>query len=155
MKDRLIFGIGNTIIADDAIGIIIAEHIEKNLNGDRNRFDVKYGPIAGLSILDEINGYKNVILIDSIITEKGEPGEVYKLSDKDFNTTTHLSFSHGIDFFTAIEVGKKFEYDLPSDITVYAIEVKDNRTVKEELSPEVRNNIPNIIKQILEDINEN
>ncbi len=145
----LIFGIGNTLISDDGIGIKVAEEIEKRLNGNDD-IEIRYGSIAGLSILDEIDGYNDLVLIDSIKTENGEPGQLYKLDVKDFNTTSHLSHSHGIDFFTAIEVGKKFGYQIPEKITVYAIEIADNLTIEEKISPEVCKNIPHIVETIIE-----
>lgn len=143
----LVLGIGNPILSDDAVGIKVAEEI-----GDRlweQCLDVKTASIEGLSILDEITGYEKLILIDSVKTGKGRPGDVYRLSLEDLNVTSHLSSSHGVDFATVIELGKKMGYKLPEIIDIYAIEVEDNTTFSEECTRKVKMRISEIADKIM------
>ena len=146
----LILGLGNTIRSDDGIGIMVAQELRKA--DPPLAAEIKEASVAGLSILDEIDGYDRVILIDSIKTGKDKPGSVYKLKPEDFNTTTQLSNSHGIDFFTAIELGKNFGYNIPKRIDIYAIEIEDNATFNDKCNPKVKLSIPKIVKLITEEV---
>lgn len=145
----LVLGIGNPILSDDGVGIKVAIELKSRLR--REYFDVKVASIEGLSILDEITGYDRLILIDSIKTGKGAPGDVYKLSLEDLGSTSHLSSSHGVDFVTVIELGRKVGYKIPEIIDIYAIEVKDNTTFGEECTEKVRMRIPEIADEIISD----
>lgn len=142
----LILGIGNSILTDDGVGIRIANELKKvepPLNAD-----IREVSIAGLSILDEVEGYDRAVLIDSIITGRAEPGTLYHLERTDFNATKNLSCSHGIDFFTALELGKKYGYRIPEKIDIFAVEIMENTTFSEQLSPEVEARISQIVNEI-------
>ncbi len=146
----LVLGIGNPILSDDSVGMRVA--MELKSRPGKGYFDVKWASIEGLSTLDEIAGYERLILIDSIKTGKGKPGDVYKLSLRDLNFASHLSSSHGVDFATAVELGKKVGYKIPEIIEIYAIEVEDNTTFAEDCTPKVKLKIPKIVDEIIEAI---
>jgi len=147
----LVLGIGNPILSDDSVGMRVA--MELKSRPGKGYFDVKWASIEGLSTLDEITGYERLILIDSIKTGKGKPGDVYKLSLRDLNFASHLSSSHGVDFATAVELGKRVGYKIPEIIEIYAIEVEDNTTFAEDCTPKVKLKIPKIVDEIIEAIN--
>ena len=146
----LVLGIGNPILSDDGVGIKVAMEIKSRLR--KGYLDVKGTNIEGISILDEIAGYERLILIDSIKTGKGKPGDVYKLSLRDLNFASHLSSSHGVDFATAVKFGKGVGYKIPEIIEIYAIEVEDNTTFAEDCTPKVKLKIPMIVDEIIEAI---
>lgn len=143
----LVLGIGNPILSDDSVGMRVA--MELKSRPGKGYFDVKWASIEGLSTLDEIAGYERLILIDSIKTGKGKPGDVYKLSLRDLNFASHLSSSHGVDFATAVELGKRVGYKIPEIIDIYAIEVEDNTTFSEECTEKVKMRIPEIVDKII------
>ena len=143
----LILGLGNSILSDDGIGINIARELEKIR--PPLPAEIREGSVAGLSVLDEIDGYDRVILIDSIKTGKSEPGSIYRLKPEDFNSTTQLSNSHGIDFFTALKFGEKFGYILPKTIDVYAVEVEDNTTFNERCTSKVEASVSKLVREIV------
>ncbi|MCK4297448.1 MAG: hydrogenase maturation protease [Candidatus Marinimicrobia bacterium] len=143
----LILGLGNSILSDDGIGINIAHELEKIR--PPLPAEIREGSVAGLSILDEIDGYDKVILIDSIKTGKNEPGSIYRLKPEDFNSTSQLSNSHGIDFFAALKFGEKFGYILPKTIDVYAVEVEDNTTFNERCTSKVEASVSKLVQEIV------
>jgi len=144
----LILGFGNTILSDDGVGIKVAQEIKKRISD----VEVKEASISGLSILEEITGYDRVVVIDSIKTHSGEPGELYKFCLDDFKPTIHLSSPHEVNFATAIELGRKYGYELPNLIDIYAIEIEDDRTFSEECTERIKKAIPDIVEQIIEDM---
>lgn len=141
---------GNPYRCDDMIGIKIAEIMKKKIT-DRN-VEVDYGSIDGLAMLDEITGFDKVILIDSIKTDKGTPGDIYKIKIDPTDAKPSLVASHGIDFISALRIGLQFGYKMPEQMYVYAIEIKDNTTFTEECTDIVMASIPEVIQRITEEI---
>ena len=141
----LVFGLGNPILSDDGIGMRIAQELRNRLHS----VDVKEGAIAGLSILDEIQGYDRLIIIDSIKSEKGRPGQLYKLKLEELNTTMHLTSSHGMGLATTVELGKQMGYKLPGDVEIYAIEIENNTVFSENCTARVKESIPRIVDKII------
>ena len=143
----LILGFGNPILTDDRVGIRVAQKI-----GEENPYlEVIETSEAGLAIIDNVAGYDQLVIIDSIKTEQGKPGELYKLGLEDLKPATYFSSSHGIDIATAFKLGESLGYKMPNHISIYAIEIKDNTTFGEEFTEEVEERIPSITKQIMEE----
>jgi len=74
----LILGLGNSILSDDRIGLDVAQLVHKGLNS--KDYDLIESQLVGTNILDFINGYKSLIVIDSIKTKNGKDGDIYQLS---------------------------------------------------------------------------
>ena len=143
----LILGFGNRILTDDAVGIRIAEELE----GEFPDITVEAFCEAGLAILEEVTGYDRLVIIDSIKTGKGKPGELYKLELEDLNPRSDFSSSHGLDIATAFKLGEKLGYPLPQEVSIYAVEVKDNTTFGEECTPELKRSISLVVGQIIKE----
>jgi hydrogenase maturation protease len=140
----LILGLGNPFLGDDGVGIFIASKLGKlKLN-----VDIKKVCASGFAILDEIQGYDRLILIDSIKTKDGKPGDIYKLGLESLKESIHLCSPHGINLATAIEVGKLIGLELPEEIIICAVEVKDT-SFREGCTPEVKRAIPKAVGMIL------
>ncbi len=145
--NTLIVGIGNPILTDDGVGIKIAQKLKEN----NPELEVVETSEAGMALLELINGYDRLIIIDSIKTGQGKPGELYKLKLADLKPPMYFSSSHGIDIATAVELGQRVGYRMPKYISLYAVEIKDNSTFGEECTEEIEKRIPFIIKQIIEE----
>jgi hydrogenase maturation protease len=143
----IILGFGNPILTDDAVGIRIAGELEREFPD----ITVEATSEAGLAILENITGYDKLVIIDSIKTGKGKPGELYKLELEDLMPRSDFSSSHGLDIATAFKLGEKLGYPLPRQVSIYAVEVKDNSTFGEECTPEIERSIPLIIGQIVKE----
>lgn len=145
--NTLILGMGNPILTDDGVGIKIA----RKLKEDNPELEVAETSEAGMALLDFVVGYDKLIIIDSIKTEQGKPGELYKLGLEDFKPDMGFFSSHGVDIATAVELGRRAGYKMPEYISLYAVEIKDNSTFGEECTEEIEERIPFIVKQIIEE----
>ena len=150
MKDSkkmktIVLGIGNPILSDDGIGIKIA----RKLKEENPLLDIAETSEIGISLFDFIPGYDKLIIIDSIKTGQGEPGEVYKLKLEDLKPSEDFPSSHSIDMITALELGRRLGYKMPQHVSVYAVEVKDNSSFSESCTQEVEKRVPSIVKQII------
>ena len=143
----LVLGIGNSILADDGVGIKVAQKLK-----DKNsELEVIETGETGIALLDLIVGWDKLIIIDSIKTEKGKPGDLYKLELEDLRPAKDLSSSHGIGIATAFELGKELGYEMPEHISIYAVGIKDNSTFGEDCTQEVEAKIPSITLQIIKE----
>ncbi len=139
---------GNPILTDDRVGILIARKLKENL--DLKDIDVKETNQAGFYLIDLLAGYDRVIIIDSIKTKKNRVGTIYRFSLEDLFTTPRLVSIHEIDLNTAIELGKKLGLKMPDEVILYAVEIEDNTTFSEKCTPDVERAIPLAVKMILE-----
>lgn len=145
--NTLILGLGNLILTDDGVGIKIA----RKLKEENPELEVIETSEAGMAILDHIAGYDKLIIIDSIKTERGKPGELHKLGLEDLKPAKDFTSSHGIDIATAFQLGQRLGYRMPNFISIYAVDIRDNSTFGEECTQEVEEKIPFITKQIIEE----
>lgn len=136
---------GNTILTDDGVGIKIARSLKER----KPELDVVETSEAGLALLDFIVGYDRLIIVDSVKTEEGKPGELYKIEMGELKPTSHLTSLHGVDMATAFELGQKLGYHMPQQVSLYAVEVKDNTSFGEECTEEVGEKISLISEQII------
>ena len=148
----LVLGIGNPILGDDGVGFHIAQELAKEIK-DEN-IDVKDTSIDGLNLLELIVGYDKVIIIDAIMTEDGEVGEIYRLRPENFVKTVHLTTSpHNANLATAIEIGKKsLAEQMPGKIVVFAVEIQEVTEFTEKMTRKVKGAIPRAVNLVLEEI---
>jgi len=99
----LILGLGNEILTDDGIGIKLVNDLEKKFR--RSSFDFKTASCGGLEIVELMNGYDFVIIIDAIKTLGGIPGKIYYFTPHHFRQSMHVSSFHDICFLTALQFG--------------------------------------------------
>lgn len=146
----LILGIGNPILGDDAIGILVANELKKRIA----RSDVEVEATSAIShyLWDIVSGYDKLIIIDSIITGKDKAGSIYRLKPEELVKEYLPATSHQLGIIDTLKRGKKLGFSIPDEIVVYAIEVKDNTTFSEICTPEVEKAIPCAVKKIIKEI---
>ena len=153
MKKTLILGIGNEILTDDGIGPKLVNELQKK--GFPGNIHFQNAFVGGLEILEIIGGYQNVVFIDAIITEKGKPGTVYHFTPDDFKETLHLSNLHDTNFLTALELGRKMNMPLPSEIHIIAVEIIEDHIFSNQFSPEIDSKyslILNTVKNLIDNL---
>lgn len=134
-NNTLILGLGSNILTDAGIGIHLANDIQSSGLISNTNFNTAL--ISSLEILDLINGYKSLIIIDGIKSKNDPIGEVKVFSLANFSPTLHLSNIHDFEFRQIIELGKLLHFKMPKYIRIISIEVKDNLTFSNNLSSEL------------------
>lgn len=142
----LVLGIGNPILSDDGVGIHVARILkERMLPG----ITVDEVAASGLELLDVIQGYDKLVIIDAIETRGGTPGELHILAEEDFEKSIHGSSPHGINIATALALGRKLVPEkMPKEVVFFAVEAMDLVNVSERLTPEVERAVPRIVERI-------
>ena len=131
---------------DDGIGIRLCREMQKVFPDESIQFDTVC--LGGLEMLEYIQGYKTVIIIDAIKTPGGVPGTVSYFTPSDFKETSNISNLHDVSFLTALEIGKKLSMQIPESMHIIAIEIIEDLTFGENFTPEVQKKYPEIIIQV-------
>jgi hydrogenase maturation protease len=146
----LILGLGNTILSDDAAGIIVARRIYDTLSAHGIRKDVDFAEssYAGWRLIDLMAGYRRVIIVDAIQTDNGIPGDCYRVEQQKV-TSLHLQTSHGLGLQEAIELSRQNGQIMPDEVAIYAIEVCNPFEFGEQLTPGIEEKLPAAVSQII------
>ena len=138
----LILGLGNPILSDDGIGLVVAERLKGRVGG----VDVISTPLTGLHLLDLMVGYDALFLIDAMITTESPPGELKFISPDEVSLPT-LS-SHGFNLLEILKLGKKLGLSVPELKWVYGITIGRSPAFGEEPSPELMAKVESMASQI-------
>ena len=140
-KFLVILGIGNSIRKDDGAGIRVVENLERD--EDLKEFNIcfRFLNTGGFDILDSINGYKYAIIVDAASMEDQglKPGEyihIANLNSLDKKKPTNI-FSHGIGILEILNYADLGNYEIPHQIEIFGIQIKEIDCFSEILSPEV------------------
>jgi hydrogenase maturation protease len=147
MKKTLVLGLGNPILSDDGVGLWIARRLGERLP----EIEVREEAIAGISILDVVQGFSRLVIIDSIMTEDGFPGQLHRLTLEDLGPAVAAISHHGTGLASTFEVGRLMGYELPESVEIYAVEIENNTEFGECFSAEVEKRLPGIVETILRD----
>jgi hydrogenase maturation protease len=138
--------LGNDILADDAVGLRVAETLHGRLPAS---VDVVASAESGLRLLDYLVGVPRVIVIDAVQTGSAPPGTVFVLREEDISYSPGPS-GHYIGLFEALALGKKLDMPVARDVLIIAVEAADCRTLGGAMTPEVERAIPEVARRVVE-----
>lgn len=144
----LILGLGNPILTDDAVGMVVARAVHARVGGPDT--DLVEASVAGMDVLDIVSGYDKVVVIDAVKTRGGRAGDLHVLGPEDLAATPRLASPHDVDFGLALQLGQYLEKDMPREVRIYAVEVADACTFGEGLTPAVAASVPTIVQTIVD-----
>lgn len=139
---------GNTLLSDDGLGILVKRHLEHKLHNCYN-LDFTETSWGGFRIIDLLQGYDYVIVIDTIKTCTQPAGYIHHLKPDNLLHTLRLNSYHDINFITAITLGRELNFMMPHNIDIYAIEIENNFTFAESISPTLTSTINECTNEIL------
>jgi hydrogenase maturation protease len=142
----LILGIGNRILSDDGIGIKLIEDLQDEFRHPRVHF--KTACTGGLEIVEMMQNYRNVLILDAIKLQGGRPGNIYYYTVEDFKETLHISSFHDISFLIALEFMKRSGLKVPEDIRIVAIEILEDSYFSEAFSQVIQKKYRKILKEV-------
>jgi hydrogenase maturation protease len=153
----LIVGLGNPILTDDGVGVLVAEAIKTRLaQTAADKITVTESSRGGLHLMEMMIGYDRLILIDALTNiHAGHPGQIHRLSLDDLRSispTQHSSCAHDTSLITALDVGRALGYGLPDDIVVYGIGVRNVVDFGEVPTPAVAKAIPLAVERVLAEL---
>ncbi len=146
-KPVLVLGLGNDILSDDAVGLNVAREIRQHLSGS-DGIDVQETSEMGLSLLDYIVGFEDLVLVDAVQTGQAPPGFLYELDANRLKVLPLVS-PHFLGVGEIIALGRQLGLPVPRRVKIFAIEVKDPYTVKERMTSPLRRVLRPIALRVL------
>jgi hydrogenase maturation protease len=150
----LVLGLGNDILGDDGVGLLAARELKKQI--ENLPLDVSETALAGFELLDMLQGYEKVLILDAVVTKKHQPGTVLELSAEQFKHATAVSPHYG-GLPEVLKLAEKLQIEFPTDIRILAVEIEPPYQLREGLSSVIQSSISNLIqraKEILHNWNE-
>ena len=142
----VVLGLGNPVLSDDGVGLEIARRLEGRLADAA----VRTTPLVGLSILELVEGFDLLFVIDAISTRGGCVGDLARLGAQD--GSLHLFSSHGLDFYDLLALGTRLGMVLPRIGQIYGIEIGDRVAFGETVSPALASRLHGLVDEIAADI---
>jgi len=155
----LIIGLGNPILSDDGIGVLIAREVERKIekSGREQPVAVIEAGVGGLRLMELMEGYDRVILIDALeVVADEKPGAIHRLTLEDLRNispTLHSASAHDTNLITALNAGRQLGMNLPETVVIYAVSVRNVEDFGEKLTPRVAAAIPAATSAILNELN--
>jgi hydrogenase maturation protease len=147
MPDTIVLGVGNPILGDDGAGYRTAELLRERLSGSE-------GPVVvptscdWICLLDRLDGFRRLVVIDTISTGRHPPGTLTVLDPEDLRSSSPLYSIHHLSVTEALELGSSMGLSIPSDIVLYAIEIEPPSGFSDRLSPGLSERLERIAREI-------
>jgi hydrogenase maturation protease len=134
----LVLCLGNAIRSDDAVALHVGDRLEaEGLAGAV----VRRSAGSGLYLLDDMEGFDRVVVVDAVRTGARPPGTVLSFPLEDLRAPEGPS-PHAIGLPSALGRARAAGAPVPSRVHVVAIEVEDMENVGERLTPAVAAAVP-------------
>ena len=146
--DTLLIYLGNPIIKNDCIGIMIGRRLERDLDSQRN-IDICEFVGSPLDLVTHFEGYQKVILVDSIMTGDLDIGTVVLFKeDEILDHAGNFHSLHGINLPEALALSKRLGMAMPSRILLIGIEIGDADEFGETLYEELHEKLEDIYQNV-------
>ena len=147
MKRVLVLGLGNELLSDVAVGLLVVKKLREEMKGAED-VDFLDTHLSGYNLLDLILGYDVVVVVDSIVTGENPVGAVYFLSARDFECKLD-SHPHSLGLPEVVKLCEAAGLEVP-EVFIAAVEVRDVSTLGCSLTPEVERALPEIVERVRE-----
>lgn len=142
----LVLCLGNALRQDDAVALHVADALER---APPPGTAIERSGRAGLYLLDEMEGFDRVVVVDAVRTEGGTPGAVHSLALEELHAPGGPS-PHAIGLPSAVAAARAAGVPVPSRIRLVAIEVAEMEEIGRGLTPEVAGAIPLAVEAVRE-----
>jgi hydrogenase maturation protease len=136
----LVLGLGNDLLADDAIGHLAVRELEPRLAG---RADVAATPLHGLALLDELAGYDGAVVLDAACTGAHPVGEVSEIDPATLARIESPS-PHFAGFPEMLDLAERVHLHFPRRLRILVVEVLDPHTIGGPMTPAVLAALPEL-----------
>jgi len=142
----VVVGVGNPLMGEEGAGVHVARKINALIQSPE--VDVVEYDLSGPSLLDLVEGYDTAIVVDSVKTDTGFPGNVYRYDvagaeGELFPGTIHLD---------PIVLGGREGFFVPSKMILYGIEIGRVGSFVKGCGAEAEEAITRVVTMIVSEI---
>lgn len=150
----LVIGLGNPILGDDGVGWKVAHAVRTVMNHESS-VDVDCLSLGGLSLMERMLDYQNVVIVDSMETGQYPEGSVsmFPLAALSNPSAGHSASAHDMSLITALDTARAMGLPVPKSVDIVAIEARNAFEFSEELSPSVAKAVPVAVRAVINLLN--
>lgn len=146
MQNRvLILGVGNYLMGDEGVGVHLARQLASELNDER--VDVVDGGTGGFQLMEWIESYPTVILVDATLDQR-EPGTIRLIQPKFSSDFPKAMSTHEIGLKDVVE--SLILLDKLPQMYLFVMSINKVQPLSIELSPEIEAALIDLKKQVSE-----
>ncbi len=143
----LVLGLGNDVLGDDAIGLILARMLHDHPALPVG-VEVRENDGGSLSLLDDLSGFEQAILVDAVVTGTRPPGTLQGVEVHELPRLPG-TLPHGLGLRQCIELGEALGLPMPRHITILTVEIEDPYSIREGLTSSLLAALPNLVHLLL------
>jgi hydrogenase maturation protease len=143
----LLLGLGNDILTDDAVGLHIVREVRRRL-GEWPACEACECEEMGLSLLDYIVGYRDLVLVDAVQTRQAPPGYLHEVGMDDLKILPVMT-PHFLGIGEILALGRKLDLPMPGRVRIFAVEVENPFTLGTSMTPVIQSALPGVVDRLL------
>jgi len=140
----LVLGLGNELLADDGIGLLVVRKLKDQYTGQA---EIVECTVSGLALLEYFIGFEKAIIVDSVQTGRRPAGSIFELAPSDLGEVIAPS-PHYTGLPEMIALARELKLEFPREIKIFAMEIADPYTIGGGLTEHVRNSMEGMILKI-------
>ena len=140
-KKTIILALGNDILGDDGVAFHAARLLRSEFPGS---VDVVETGEAGLPLLDHLEPYGRVLILDAAATGECPAGTILRWDREDFRRCVAPS-QHAAGLPHILELAERLGMAFTKDLQVVCMEVKDPTIFRETLTAEAKASLPAMV----------
>lgn len=137
----LILALGNDVMGKAGIGLAAARQLKEELE---DSIDLVESREPGPALLDIMENYDKVLILDVMTTGAHPPGTILELSPKEFHRLTAASV-HYAGFPEVVELAEQLSVWFPAEVRILAMEVEDPFEAGEKLNEVLQEEFPRFV----------
>lgn len=145
IKKLLVLFLGNPILADDKIGLVMGQMLKPKLESEGH--EVQILEKTGFSLIDYLENRQEAVIVDSVKTGTHEVGEIVTIKPEDLRQYAPLT-SHYVGIPEALEMMSKLDLSPPEHIHILGIEVEDPHAISEEMSRKLKERLGELSEEL-------
>lgn len=142
----LILGLGNPILCDDRVGLEVARALFDRL--PQGAAVLHEAAVGGLELLGVLEGWRRVLIVDSVEPGRLGPGEVCEIQLAELAQRHSPLSPHHAGLLHCLELGRSCGLAMPAELKVFGIGVREPYRFSERCTPEIERAIPGIVRLI-------
>ena len=158
----IVVGLGNPILSDDAVGVLVARGFQKQLAScpDCDGVSIVEASVGGMRLTELLEGHERAVIVDAFLPDGRPscPGAVRIMPleevEEPHSGHCHLTSAHDTTLQHAVRCGRMLGMTLPDEIVVVAIEVENVTDFGQAMTPAVAAGIPAAISAVFNYVKE-
>jgi hydrogenase maturation protease len=150
MKDTLVAGLGNPLMGDEGVGVLLVHRIEAQFP-DLSDVEFLDAGTGGVALVHAMAGRGKVIFIDCARMGE-EAGTMRRFGTEQVRSRKHMPglSLHEADLMDIIDLARRLG-QCPEEIVIFGIE-PGSIDQREGLSPELQKRLPHYVRRLLDEI---